>query len=330
MMKLLLLIPLLLIGIIPVMGIIPSQFDYIITQNSTGVYAINGQTGTIDYSGTDAGTVITNAALKFYPSSASIFVTCGTWNLFSSIHTWSGTLLQGCGEGQTIFKRMFNGTNLHTMVFESAYNGNNGFAYLKDFTVDGNYPHTDNTQDEIAIAGNGQLDNIEVKNYNAIGEQLAGNIQVNNPKIIGVNSSTIGSTMGIWQPPNTRITINGGDIENNRLNAVFSSGDLRISGCPYFSHNHLQTNGGGGQLDLGSYAIIDCITIDKGNSVTSGIETNQGNYTITDSRITGEWYGIVSNGQTSNLIVSNNFLSGNQYEYGFNGNSVWHLSNNIP
>lgn len=335
--KIIILLSFLIIGIVFASVsaiIIPSPYTYTIFQNSTAVYAVNGKTGNIDYWNTDPAIVIQSAGLANYPNFGSIFITCGTYNLKSMPQTYGSSSIQGCGEGQTILKRAFNGTYLHTISMNPSYNGLNGYAVLKDITIDGNYGHVDNLQDEVSIAGNGYEENVEVKNFNAIGQQLCGNILLNNPKIIGVNSSTSGSTMGIWSCPNSRVSIIGqGDFENMRVPAILASGDLEISTGSYFSHNHIQSAGtGGGQIAVGKSAIITGIVITNGGgSATSGIELNNGTYNISNVQITGEKAcAIVSNGQQSIIQVSNSNLKGNTQAICQNGLSMWYLSNNIP
>jgi hypothetical protein len=323
------LIFLLLIPFLLLPAFAQSEFDYIVFKDGSLTKALNTKTGVIDYSSTDAASVLQSAGLAKYPQITTIYVKAGSYNFNTPLQAWNNFYLEGAGIDQTVFKRNFNQTYTHTIGITALYNGIDGYAVLKGFTIDGNYPHVDNLQDEIALTGRGMIQDVKVKNFNAMGIQLVGNVTLNNVSIIGVNSKTHGSTMGVWTSQDSRVIISDSYFAYMRIPAILASGDIVIRNS-VFERNHLQEAGtGGGQIAVGKSAIIAGNIIQNGNSVTSGIETNAGNYIITENIITGNWFGVVTNGNPSTVIVSNNYLRGNITPIGQVGQAVFYLSNNI-
>ena len=308
---------------------IPSVFNYIIFSNSTGYYAINGQTGHIDYSGNDLGYIINNEAFLSYPNPSTGFIKCGNYNLLSQIQLWKSQSLYGEGSDCTIIKRGFNATIPQMIRATSNYQGYNGFTELRGFTIDGNYGHSNATL-EISITGNGLVDDVKAINYNGIALEADNNVSIDHYTAIGVSSPTQGSIEGLWTSIGSRVTITNSDFENNRWGGIFAQGNTTISSS-FFSHNHCQTSPvGGGQIALvNGGLVLGNIIVNGCGFATSGIETNYGNYIITDNIVSGNQnYGIATNGEISTMIIGNNFLKGNGHAISSSGSAIILNSNN--
>lgn len=306
------------------------EFNYVVFQNSTGVYAQNSITNKIDFSGTDPGLIISNAAAAFYPNPGSVLVKCGNYNLSSQIQLWKSASLYGEGQDCTIFKRMFNGTFPQMIRATPSYQGYNGYTNLEGFTIDGNYGHS-NTSLEMSIAGNGSVNNVKAINYNGIALEADNIVNIDHYTAIGINSPTQGSIEGLWTGLNSRVTITNSDFENNRWGGIFAQGNTTISNS-YFNHNHCQTSPtGGGQVALVNGGIVsNNIIINGCGSGTSGIETNYGTYLISNNYVSGNQnYGIATNGEVSNMIITNNYIKGNGHSISSSGLAIILDANNV-
>jgi len=77
--------------------------SYIIGIDGTTIYAINCKTGKIDYSGTDARTVI-QSAINALTNGGKIFIKQGTYYINSSIQYQDEVIIEGEGKDNTILK----------------------------------------------------------------------------------------------------------------------------------------------------------------------------------------------------------------------------------
>lgn len=127
---------------------------------------------------------------------------------------------------------------------------------------------------------------------------------------------------GIWadvqENPPTAINVDNCYFEKFWLNAIFGYGNPLVVTNSTFIDNHLQTvPTGGGHLDLISYdadknygqSIISNCRIMGGNALTSGIETDDANVTITNCVITTPYNGIVLQ-HTDNALITGNYIYG--------------------
>src|SRR6185437_1936311 len=67
--------------------------NYLIYKYGNTTNALNSFTGVVDFSGNDAGQVISNAAAASYPNPGSVLVKCGNYNLYSQIQLWKSSSL---------------------------------------------------------------------------------------------------------------------------------------------------------------------------------------------------------------------------------------------
>jgi len=127
------------------------EASYIIFKKNGDILARNGDSGNIEFSGTDAATVINNAfdALpksnrSFPVKGGTVLVKAGTYTLNSAIliSDWAHNLV-GEGNRATVFKL---GSDVNAVEVHGASDDRLRYSLLADFTIDG---------DDRAYAGNG-------------------------------------------------------------------------------------------------------------------------------------------------------------------------------
>lgn len=110
--------------------------SYIIRKNGTTIEAVNGSTGKIDYSGTDASAVI-QAAIDALTSGGKIFIRDGTFELTNYLSLRHGVVVEGMGESTVI--KQANGANLNYLIYIYLKSASSfGRVQLKNFVLDGN------------------------------------------------------------------------------------------------------------------------------------------------------------------------------------------------
>lgn len=265
----------------------------------------------IDYAASLGGSVI------YFPKGVYIYS-------FLSI-SGENITFDGSGKGVSILKRKDNFSGVCLQSLQPDFT-------CKNITVDGNADNNiTNTFQELNICGdNNEVRSCQFINYNSQGVSFA----------IGKNMS-IGdcyfkgrllpfATMGIWAAweadPVDGLKITGNIIEDNGIGGIMINGkNIEISGNT-LRNNHRQTvPTGGGQLFIqrfdgveGSYIVDHNYIIDGGDSVTSGMEVNDGNVTITNNHIRNNArYGIVlQTANSSNVTISGNKITDNDIGLG--------------
>lgn len=97
-------------------------YAYLVFQNSTAVYMVNGTTGQVDWSHEDAGTLITNA-LGNSSGQGEVYVTAGEYTIYAPVRMMDGNIaLVGAGENVTILKMH---DRVETTLQEDAASGTN-------------------------------------------------------------------------------------------------------------------------------------------------------------------------------------------------------------
>lgn len=77
--------------------------SYIIYKDTTNVYAVNGITGNVDWSGTDASTIIQNAYSAAYgKGGGTLFIKRGTYNINTTINLQKNVNIIGEGYGTNL------------------------------------------------------------------------------------------------------------------------------------------------------------------------------------------------------------------------------------
>jgi len=79
-----------------------TEASYVIFKDGTTIKARNGTTGAIDYSGTDASTVIQSAINALGTSGGKIFIKAATYSLTSDLSPVSSLVIEGEGSGTEI------------------------------------------------------------------------------------------------------------------------------------------------------------------------------------------------------------------------------------
>jgi hypothetical protein len=75
--------------------------SYVIWTDGATIYAKNGETGAIDFSGSDASTVI-QSAINALPSGGKVLVKAGTYILTKAVQLYSNTVLEGEGSSTVL------------------------------------------------------------------------------------------------------------------------------------------------------------------------------------------------------------------------------------
>jgi len=121
-----------------------STASYIIWTDGSTIYALNGTTGTIDYSGTDAATVINNAVTNI--DEGIVYIKSGLYILSSAISLKSN--IEIIGEKNTILK-VDDGAQINAIEGTGVTN-----VHISNLEIDGNYAN--NTE---KIAGGDNIQN---------------------------------------------------------------------------------------------------------------------------------------------------------------------------
>ena len=119
-------------------GNIVKEASYVILIDGSTVKAVNGTTGAVDYSGSDAATVINNA-INALTSGGKIFIKAGTYTLSSRIMINSG--IGVFGEGYATHLKSVAGATFDVLTNRNAYDpaGNSNIT-IANLRVEGSTP----------------------------------------------------------------------------------------------------------------------------------------------------------------------------------------------
>jgi hypothetical protein len=221
------------------------------------------------------------------PDQAVLNVPEGVYTLGS---TWvisrSGVTIRGAGPGKTVLIRdpNFNGVLVRMDGENSA---------LSNLTLDGNGTSTVVSLNRAGIT----LDSIEVKNFTHIGIAVpASDCRITGCLISGLGTAAAQS-MGIWHdagkiPSESTITIEHSTIRNNGMCGIYCTGGKITIANNIITGNHIITNIGGGQVDVGNAFTTNTVAIITGNTIADGgsskagaIEMGGGHFTVTNNTI---------------------------------------------
>lgn len=280
------------------------------------------------YGATGDGTTDDTTAIQTALTAAAgkmLYIPPGTYIVTSALRPASNTTIFGAGMGATTLKR----TAVSTGFIINPANTASRIA-IRDLTVDGNYP-TNAVNSNAEITANSctdfLLDCVEVRAHNSIGINAAGtSVRIRNCVMRGPASATVGASFGIWldAASSLDVLIDGCDIQDYRLNAIYGGGiGLRIVNC-YFAGNHRQTSVGGGQIAWGPSTLSGHLVQGNhfgagGGTVTSGLEIdNVDDLIVADNFITSQGnYGIILQGG-ANVVLSGNTIKNSVLGYGIN------------
>ena len=232
----------------------------------------------------------------------------GTYTIGS---TWTirrtGITIRGAGIGKTVVTRdpAFTGS----LVVIGAENSS-----ITNLTIDGK-----RTVNMVFLTRTGDVaDTIEVKGFTHVGIAVppsGSGCRISNCLITGPGTPS----SGIWRdtgPTDTASTlmINHNTVTNSGIYCTggkVTIADNRLSG------NHCETNGGGGQIDVGNAFTKNTVAIISGNTIVNGggpqaggIEMGGGSFTVTNNTIRN--HGLAGIGAGHNVIratITGNIIS---------------------
>ena len=226
--------------------------------------------------------------LSNLPSDSSVLeIPEGTYTIDTTlVVSKPAVTIRGAGPGKTVLMRAsnFDGV-LVRMDGES--------STLSNLTLDGN-----GTRTVLSLTGTGvTADTIEVKNFTHIGITVpASGCRITKCLVSGLGTADAPS-MGIWHdagkiPTKSTITIDHSTIQNNGMCGIYCTGGKVTIANNKIAGNHVITDVGGGQIDIGNaftsntVAIIRDNTIADGGSLKAGgIEAGGGSFTVTGNTI---------------------------------------------
>jgi hypothetical protein len=210
--------------------------------------------------------------------------------LYTIGSTWviskPGITIRGAGIGKTILKRDSNFSGVLVRM-----DGQN--SALSNLTLDGNGTRTVLS---LNCAG-ATADTIEVKNFTHVGIAVpASGCRITKCLVTGLATAAAPS-MGIWHdagksPTESTITIDHSVIKDNGMCGIYCTGGKITITNNRITGNHIITNVGGGQIDIGNAfttntdgVIIGNTVLDGGSIKTGGMELGGGKFTMTDNTI---------------------------------------------
>lgn len=259
---------------------------FVDASDSNKIKALNGITGAVDYSGSDAATVI-NAALSAMTSGGELFVKAGTYDLSSSIylHNRQNILITGEG-GSTILSA--SGTYEAVIYLLGSSN-----STIQNLTINGDQSSYDVKGISLAASDHITISNVTVQNCleGGILSYQGGYEKILNSRSLGNGAagSQAGYGSGIDLDSSSFSLISGNVVASNYRIGIWATG---TSATTY------------------GYLITNNTVYDNGASppTTAGIQVG------------------TSNGAVNNSTISNNIVEYNQqvgiWLYKANGNLV--------
>jgi nitrous oxidase accessory protein NosD len=241
------------------------SFSYCVFTDGTTIWAKNGTTGVLDFSSTNAYTVLTNV-VGALTSGGVIYVNQGNYTINSQLSLDDNITLAGTGKSTVLF----TSSNVRTLEATDAVN-----IVIRDLMIQGNPAQTGaNSAIQLNNVTGALIENIEVYNTgrHGIWTQNGDNIWVKNNYVHdgGITAASSAINMG-WSGPNRGLNVfvvnnivkdrNGGGIQINNVSDVTVTGNIV----------HAVTNNG-----------IDLTNITKGiisnnhisNTTLSGVNLN--------------------------------------------------------
>jgi parallel beta-helix repeat protein len=246
----------------------------------------------------DSVPAFAQALSELSPDRSVLDIPEGTYTIGS---TWAiskpGITMRGAGPGKTVFIRdpSFNGVLVRIDGEGST---------LSNLTLDGN-----NAATVISLNRPGAVaDNIEVKNFTHIGIAVpASGCRVTNCSISGFGEASVPS-MGIWHdagraPTDSAIVIDHNTVRNNGMCGIYCTGGKITITNNRITGNHIITNIGGGQIDIGNAFTTNTVAIITGNTIADGgsikaggMELGGGDFTVTNNIIRNQGSGGIGTG----------------------------------
>lgn len=289
-------------------GIIPA--GYIIFKRGNDIYARNGTTGVVDYSGSDAANVINNVIANLPSTGSKIFIREGTYETTLSTPTilYKKSFITIEGSGYNTVLKAGNGVNADVL---SAERRNNQGVILRNFRIDGNKANNTSGRGLVFTGYYCSLDNIRIKDCVGNGFDAEVPVRVSESMvdnyITNIMTSHNGGTGFIWGT-----NIGGGGTDNYFINILsdYNDGDgIDFKTGPIYGWNiNTYWNGGDGLIIRGAYSrLVVCVAdANQKNGVilykTGGYDTMiVGGRAINNSRSSaGAYHGFHFNGDGVN------------------------------
>ena len=222
-----------------------------------------------------------------------------------------GVTIRGAGPGKTILVRdpQFAGV----LVKMDAEN-----STISNLTLDGNGTGTVISLNRVGVTA----DMIEVKNFTHIGIAVpASGCRITKSVVTGFGTADAPS-MGIWHdagklPTNSTITIEHSAIKNNGMCGIYCTGGEVLVANNVISGNHIITNPGGGEIDIGNAFTRNTVATIKGNTITDGgapkaggIELGGGKFTVIRNTIRNHGASGIGLGHNAiEAVIADNTIS---------------------
>lgn len=265
--------------------------NYLVFKDGATTYAKNCYTGVIDYSGTNAGTVIQNAIM----SGAKVFIKQGDYTISSTIHLLHGTTLVGENPSQAVTNgragthlRIANGANVDML----AYTGTDRafFITIRDIFLDGN------------------------KSNNSLGSGIYLNKQADDVLIENIYVDGF-AEHGLKFDEAWNYRLFGNTLEHNRLDGMYvkSGTDLKVIGNKFLTNSQFGVEVGTSSSGVGAFSFI-------GNYVQGNAKHGTRLVNVQRANLEGNTWEINSNGNVgvyNSLQLENNCsytkIVGNQF-----------------
>ena len=194
------------------------EASYIISTDQVTVYAANGETGTTEYSGTDASSVIQAGIDSLVPSGGIIWIKEGTYVISSTVKVPGNVTLRGVGFATKLVLADFADQEVIANKHANDY-------------VDSNIVITN-----LQIDGNGAKQTPETQ-VSAISLSKVSRSRVEGCWIH--HAHAYATSAGIYALYSTYLTIRGNVIYDNPYAAIFFAGGINgIISDNMFYHNH--------------------------------------------------------------------------------------------
>ena len=325
--------------------------SYIIFQDGNIVYAKNGRTGAIEFSSSDASSVI-QQAINALPNGGKIFIKAGTYYISKAIVLANNVEIAGEGWNTKLIKTqdavLSDG---HASVFQS-YGLSN--VVIKDLYVEAPESCNPNKDKYIIDAGNTSnavIDHIYLKQryygsgwpsgwIGACGIQLGGDNSVVQNSVLEGTGKEFGGGWGIGVGP-SRCRIVGNVIKLWGHNGIMGAPDQGVIAYNVFYNNWddaIDSNADADVMIIGNYFYNDLsggyvgatvslegncknfiiagnvIDMPAGGSI--GI-TDSSNVVIVGNRFVRYRYrAVITGGNSSNIVVADNVISHYGYMHG--------------
>ena len=208
-------------GVVSPFGSAVKSADYIIfidANDSNKVKALNGTAGTVDYSGTDAGSVI-QSAINALTNGGRVLLRAGTYTVNSTV-TPTVSNVELCGEGDSTILAAKNGLNNPVIFVRSLSNWK-----IHDLQINGN--RSNQTSNSTTCYGIRYLSTANCRVYDCyvhdcmtfgIAAEICSSVWIGNNLVVNCNANGI-----------NLFASTGGDVSNNIVNGASDNG-ISLSG----------------------------------------------------------------------------------------------------